>query len=151
MWKVILALIVLGGSFAGGFWTGRGNKEVEIREVKTKGETIVKTVEKIRWKERIVHPDGTIVEREHEEDRDTKTHDKETVSEKDKSVRPTQSNYSLGIAYWASFREPLPEQSKGISYDAVELRVGRRIVGDFWIDLGYRLDRSLSLGVRAEF
>jgi hypothetical protein len=153
MWKVVTAIVILLGSFAGGLYIGRGHSgEVITKEIKVKGETIVKTIEKIKWRERIVQPDGTIIEREREEDRDTASHEKETTTNTDSSITSNRSKYSLGLAY----STPLSVQGtidnlKGNPYRNAEIRAGIRVLGPAWGEASYRLDNSVTLGIRLEF
>lgn len=148
-YRILAVLLCAVGLFAGGYWAGRGQREVVIQERVVKGETKVVTVEKIRWKERIVRPDGTIIEREREEDRDTGRTERETTVDRDEKSRPILASYSLGVRYWAPISSLTARPD--FSMQSLELTAGRRILGELWVDAGYRLDRSLSLGVRMQF
>lgn len=141
MWKIITALILLVGSFLGGFYTGRGNKQVEI--VEHTGETKIQYIDRIVTVTKIIKPDGTVEET-------TKTEDKQQTTDvktDDKSQKTTflVSNYSVGAKYWTRYGALDRDYVK-----STEIEIGRRIVGDIWAEIGIRKDQA-SVGIRVDF
>lgn len=145
MRNILIAAVVLIGTFGTGFYLGRGQVQVEEKIVYKEGETRI--IEKEVIREKIIRPDGTIEERVIEKDKDTdsKTRDTET----DKSVKPILAQYSLGLG----LRVDLGEINKlrEVSYENVVITGGRRLLGPLWLDGSVGLDKQITVGVRYEF
>lgn len=144
MYKYIFALALLIGVFGGGYYLGRGKREV-ITVEKT-GETHTVYRDRIVTVMKTVHPDGTVTEITKTEDKsggtDSITHDKSN------QTRSLASNYSIGLKYWQRYADGIVPAPRDLGrYEAV---VGRRIIGDMWVDLGVRKEEA-ALGVRLEF
>jgi hypothetical protein len=150
MWKIILPVVLAIGLFAGGFYIGRGNKEVEIREIRTKGETVTKIVDRIVTVTRTVHPDGTVEEKTTTENKDTNIKDKEKSTDRDSLTSSNTSNYSLGVHYWIPLSSRILDPET-YSIKAVDVSIGRRLIGDIWVDGSYRFNGDLALGIRLQF
>jgi hypothetical protein len=137
-YTLIGLLLLLGGTAAGGYYLGRGQREVIVKE----GKTI--TVERVRTVvvTKTVHPDGTTTET-------TSTTDKETEKEKtkkDSTSTPMLSDYSVGVKYWMG-----QGRSPTNYYGNVEVTAGRRLVGDVWLEAGViplQLQGSIGFSVR---
>lgn len=158
MYKVVATLVVLLGVFLGGFYTGRGQKEVQIveKKVEVKGEDKTQIV----YRDRIVvhtvtkYPDGTTVTQEKVTDQDTtKTEDKKVETIASSSSNKTisnLSNYSLGLREHLNYTALLPT-SESLRH-GLEFTAGRRLFGDIWLDLGVMPDsHDISLGIRVDF
>jgi len=105
-------------------------------EVKT--EVVTKTV--TITKERIVQPDGTVIEREVA----TENNSSATAS---KTIEKALPGWSLGAAY-----RPRLERITEYQWDAWEISGGRRLVGNTWLTLQVNpLRREIGLGVSYEF
>lgn len=150
MWKIILPLLLAIGLFSGGFYLGRGDKQIEERIIVKKGETEVKIIERTVEKIRIVKPDGTVIEKEIVKDKDSKTKEKDKISESESIISPVMSNYSVAASVWVPLDKRLIDR-RTYSIDSIEVSVGRRLLGDAWVDAGYRLNNELSLGLRLQF
>ncbi len=152
--KYTLGLILLIVSFGGGYYSGKGNKEVQIQEkiVEIKGEKEIVVKDNIITVTKIVRPDGTVEETTKTEEKKTVEKSKEVSSEKDivSISKPVLSNYSLGLKYWALAADEsiVRDVSKP---DRYELVLGRRIVGEVFLNASYRLDKQASIGVSINF
>lgn len=148
MWKVIVALVVALALFGAGYYLGHGQIEIITREIK--GETVTQTVTKVVTVERIVHPDGTVqqrtITRDEDRNQESKTNTKQQVTTNSKSYIP---NYSIGIRYWANYSNLLAD-STSLETSRLELSIGRRLLGNLWLEAGARTN-SASLGLRVEF
>lgn len=144
--KYIIGLAVAVALLVGGYYLGKGQKEVITEEkiVYKEGET--KIIEREIIKEKIIRPDGTIEERTIEKDKSTEEKSKEIEREKSQSVTPILSRYSLGAKYWPdlSIRQQWNK-------DNLEITTGYRVWGEAWVDVGYKLDNSVSLGLSLKF
>lgn len=146
MYKIfgILTAVTIAG--AAGFYYGSGRgKTVTVEKEVVRTET--------RWKDRIVtvirtiKPDGTVVE-------ETRTEDKEGSSVKDKqndvvTTMPVLAKYSLGASYGVRYRDLLGDVSRP-NPDRGEMRLGRRILGPVWGEVGLGL-KQVTFGIRYEF
>lgn len=150
-YKILGVLIILLGVFLGGFYSGRGEKQVETVEkvVEKQGEVQVVYRDHIITVTKIVKPDGTVTEVTKTEDQDKKTDTKTDVVTDDKQVitTPQLSRYSLGL--FGQIRDiqlsQLPRPQLGVS-------AGVRVVGDIWAKLGIvPADKSISLGIDIHF
>lgn len=152
--KYFLIAIAALALFVGGFYVGRGQKQVEIQEkvVTVKGETEIVIRDKIVTVTRVVRPDGTIEESTRTEDRDRKesSRSEEVAKEKSKVTRSIASQYSLGLKYWVPNSDIL-DVGRVRNINNYEVQVGRRLVGDVWIQGGYRLDKQVSIGLQLQF
>lgn len=152
--KYFLIAVAAIAIFTGGFYIGRGQKEVEIQEkvVTVKGETQVVVRDRIVTVTRVVKPDGTIEESTRTEDRDRKetSRSEEVAKEKSKVTRSIASQYSLGLKYWVPNSDIL-DVGRVRDMNNYEVQVGRRLVGDVWIQGGYRLDKQVSIGLQLQF
>jgi hypothetical protein len=59
-----------------------------------------------------------------------------------------RTEYSLEVSYARSFSELIP---KSFSYRDLEVKVGKRIFSTVWLTGGYRLNNTISIGIRLEF
>jgi hypothetical protein len=154
MSKYIAGLIALAAVFLGGFYVGRGQKEIEIQEkiVEVKGETTTVYRDRIVTVTKVVKPDGTTEETTRTEEKEGRKEEKtvDKSKEKDSATRSIASNYSLGLKYWASLDD---KSSVGNVRDTgkYELTAGRRLLGDVWLGVGYKLDKQVSLGISVHF
>jgi hypothetical protein len=134
-YSLIGLLILLITCTAGGFYLGKG--EVITKE----GKTI--TIEKIRTVTvtRTIRPDGTVEEKTTTEDRAVET--KKTK----KNTAPALADYSVGSKYWMS-----RERMQKSTLSNVEITVGRRLLGDIWIEAGVLpVDLEIAVGISAKF
>lgn len=136
MQKIAIAVVV---AFVAGaalvYW--RFPRTVTLpAEVKT--EVVTKTV--TVTKERIVQPDGTIIERETaKEDASSST--------ASKTIEKALPGWSLGAAY-----RPRLERITEHQWDAWEISAGRRLIGPTWVTVEVNpLRKELALGLRYEF
>lgn len=136
MQKVIIAIVaafVAGAALV--YW--RFPRTVTLpAEIKT--EVVTKTV--TVTKERIIQPDGTIIEREvKKEDASSST--------ASKAIEKALPGWSLGVAYRPDLSRLLEHQK-----DAWEINAGRRLVGPTWVTVEVNpLRKELALGLRYEF
>lgn len=146
-YKLLLSIILIGIIGVGCFYLGKGQKEVVTEEKIVYKEGKERIVEKEIIREKIIRPDGTIEERIIEKDKDTDRRDKEIDRDSSTKVTPILSNYSLGIKYWPSV------DSQILKYDHrnIEITAGYRVWGEAWVDVGYKLDNSVSLGLSFKF
>lgn len=150
--SVTLLIVVILTSAGTGFYFSTGNKEIKIQEkiVYKEAETKIEYRDRTVIKERIVYPDGTIIEKEIAKDVDKST-DKKTVENdksKDTTSKPVLAKYSLGLQYYVQYSEllNLPNYSDPRNWNAV---LGYRMLGPIWIEAGAGL-KELTLGVRVE-
>jgi hypothetical protein len=152
--KYTVGLLVAIGVFIGGFYLGKGQKQVEIQEkiVREKGEKEIVIRDKIITVTKILKPDGTIEETTKTEDKQSAEKSKSSSTEKDKVVvsTPILSKYSLGLKYWADVTDKLDE-GKLKDKNKYEITAGYRMIGEVWGTIGYKLDNSLSLGLSLQF
>lgn len=141
--KLLTAVLVMLASFAGGFYYGKGEREVVT--ITKKGETHTVFKDRIVTVTRIIRPDGTVEETTKTEEKEGSKDTKNT--EKDTKSKPILADYSVGAKYWAG---------KGRDIDSylrnTEVMVGRRMIGDIWLEAGVLpVDMQLSLGVSFKF
>lgn len=137
---ILLSAILIAG--LAGYWIGRGDKQVEVREVRVKGDTVEKVVERIVEKVRTVKPDGTVEEKEIT--RDVTKDKKETIvsNEKDTKVTPLLPKYGVGAGVLTGV-DNFPEVGYYVN--------GRyRIVGSIWVESSINTRRDVSLGISVE-
>lgn len=139
---VYIALLLLAGAFAGGYYLGHGRVETVIKETEGKERVVYK--DRIVTVTRVVKPDGTVTETTRTEDR-SGSRDTETTG-RDSSTKPALADYSLGAGYVVRSVSSVGNTS----LSAFEIRGGRRVLGDIWGEIGLRND-SLALGVRYEW
>lgn len=128
-----------------GYYQGKGQREIQI--IEKVGETRTEWRNRIVTVTRVVRPDGTT-----EESTSTRDEERESSSRsssRDNQSRPVLSNYSLGLSYWASYSSPIQDLSTA-DLRRIELHLGRRIVGEVWVEIGVR-EESFSLGVSTKF
>jgi hypothetical protein len=149
IYKIIIVLGLAIGIFLGGYYTGKGDKEVQTQEkvVYKEGEQKIVYQDRIVTVTKVVHPDGTTEETTKTEDKNqtTDTRTAEGQTDKKQDTKVALSNYSIGTRYWASFQSPLET-----SYGNIEINAGRRIIGDVWADIGVKKDAA-SVGIRIQF
>lgn len=153
--KYIIGLVVAAGLFLGGFYTGRGQKQVEVQEkvVTIKGETLTVFKDRIVTVTKIVRPDGTVEETTRTEEKEGKKETKtaEKKKETDSVTTSIASKYSLGLKYWASFDDKFSDTRETVrDTGRYEVTAGYRLMGDVWLEAGYRLDKQVSLGLRVQ-
>lgn len=140
-WKLLLTALVLGGTFLGGLYIGKGQKEVVTIE-KT-GKTVVKYKDRIVTVTKIIKPDGTIEETTKTEDREGST--KEKTVDNSSTTKSLASDYSIGAKYWIRGLEE-------VEYRNVEITAGRRMFGEIWLDVGVLpLEREVAVGLSFKF
>lgn len=149
-YKIIAALLLLLGVFAGGYFTGKGQREITERLVVKEGETRTITVEKIVTVIRTVKPDGTVEEKTETADRTIdKNKDISEVS-KDSSSKLSVNQWGVGGLVKASLKDSTIEDLKvpKLEYGVVG---SMRVIGDIWADLQVTTDKQLGIGLRVEF
>jgi hypothetical protein len=142
--KALLWLLSCVACFAGGLaLQSEPEPQVIVQKVVQEGKKETVFVDKIVT--RIVKPDGTVIERQHDKQQTTK---QETVkrSEKPVVVLSNRTKYSLDVSYLPSLRE-LPSSRD------VEVDVGYRLgQSNAWLTTGYSVKyNQVSLGIRYEF
>lgn len=140
--KIGAGLVLLLAVFASGYWVGRGDKQIETREVRIKGDTVEKIVEKIVEKTRTVKPDGTVTETEIV--RDKVQDKKETVvsNEKDTKITPYLPKWGVGSGAIVGV-DNFPEVGYYVG--------GRyRVLGSVWVESSVNTDKQVSLGISLE-
>ena len=149
-----LGVLLLLGSFGGGYYMGTGNKEIQIQEKIIYKEQEVKIEYRDRTviKERTITPDGTITEREIDRDvsKDTETHTSEKETDKSETTKSLLTNYSLGLRISIDYNEIITPKSEALDVNNYDVILGRRLIGPSWIELGGNL-KHITLGVRYEF
>jgi hypothetical protein len=152
--KYFIAAILALALFVAGFYTGKGQKEIEIQEkvVQIKGETQVLIKDRIVTVTKVVRPDGTVEEITRTEDKDRKetSRSEEIAKEKSKVTRSIASQYSLGLKYWVPNSDIL-DVGRVRDINNYEVQVGRRLVGEVWLQGGYRFDKQVSIGLQLQF
>jgi len=163
--KVGIGLVTMLLIFLAGFWTGKGQKEIEVQyqdrvvEKEVKGETQIVYKDRVVTVTKTVKPDGTTTETTRTEEKskdETKTTEKTEVAKEESGNRtetPVSSNYSLGVSYVAvirSYNDLLPGLSPSVSN--IQITAGRRLLGDLWLDIGVApVGGVYSLGVSFKF
>jgi hypothetical protein len=140
--KILALIILLLITFAGGVYYGRGQKQIEVREVKVQGETVEKVVEKIVEKVRTVKPDGTVEEREITKDVLKDTTERTVSVDREKKETPILPKWSVGGGVISSYSKLLPPSYYG--------SVGYRALGPIWIE-ALAGTEHLGVGIRVEF
>lgn len=130
-YKILGCLLLIGVAFGGGFYTGKGQKQVEIQEhvVHEKGDTKTVIKDRIVTVTRTVKPDGTVTETTKTEDKDKTQEVKTSVTEKDTdtTIKPVLSTYSLGLAAAKRWDGDLLEKPDfGVT-------AGYRVLGEVWV------------------
>lgn len=146
-YKLLALLIVLAGTFVGGFFLGKGKKEVTTitkqgeKEVVYKDRIVTKIIEK--------KPDGTIIEKTVTEDKSGKTTEKQV--DKSTQVKSALAKYSLGLG----IERIVTTESIGKTFreytESYYGSVGVRVWGPAWAELQYQpRTNELRLGLRVE-
>jgi len=152
--KYVIGLVVTVAIFLGGYYMGKGQTRVEIQEkiVREKGEKEIVIRDKIITVTKIQKPDGTIEETTKTEDKQSAEKSKSSSTEKDKVVvsTPILSKYSLGLKYWASIDDKLDE-GKLKDKNKYEVTAGYRALGEIWVVTGFKLDKSVAVGLQLQF
>lgn len=163
--KYTIGLLLLAITFLGGYYSGKGDREVQIQEkiVTEEGEKEIVIRDKIVTVTKIVRPDGTVEETTKTEDKKTAEKTSSSSSEKDKSVvsKPILSKYSLGLKYWTPLadkrvegqegRDPLDTGRDIRSYRNWEATLGYRVMGEVWVIGGYKFSNEVSVGLQLQF
>jgi len=151
--KYTIGFLVVLAAALGGFYVGRGQKQVEIQEkvVTIKGETLTVFKDRIVTVTKIVRPDGTVEETTRTEEKEGKKETKiaEKKKETDSVTTSIASTYSLGLKYWAPLSD-IPNVSRARVMDNYEVTAGYRLLGDVWLEAGYKLDKQVSVGLRVQ-
>lgn len=139
-------LILLLGSGLGGFYLGRGQKEVQI--VEKEGKAVIQYKDRVVTVTKTIKPDGTVTEitKTEEKSRDTEIDTRSS----DTTTKSLSSTYSLGLKYWLPISIDIINPAQ-YSLEGLEITGGYRLVGDSWLDLGVKLDRSVALGLSVKF
>lgn len=147
-------LVLLTGAVAAGYYLGKGQKEVTVEEkiIYKKGEERIQYRDRTIIKERIVAPDGTITERETTKDiaQEIERRSTELAQEMVSKSKPVLSNYSLGLKYWLPLSDKIVN-AESYGTEQLEITAGRRLLGEIWLDAGYKLDNSFSVGLSLRF
>lgn len=133
-WALLL-LVITGGI---GYYLGSSQVQTQYVEGEVKVITRVVTVEKI------VQPDGTVIERTIT---DNSTREERTEST---TTTPALAQYSLGVQYISSYKDLLDNPQEMRNPDRYVLVGGRRLLGPVWGELLLGT-KQLGLGVRYEF
>ena len=139
--NIIIVLVLVLAAAGIGFYYGRGDKQIEIHEIK--GETHVEFRDRIVTVTKTIQKDGTVIETTKTEEINRETDIK--VVEKDSKSTPVTSKYSLslGITSLTGLASP---------YDPSNYYVGAgtRVFGPVWLEGSVRGDKSITLGIRYE-
>lgn len=153
-YKILGVLLLLAACVLGGFYLGKGQKEVQVQEkiVYKEGETKIVYKDRTVIHEKIVKPDGTVIERDITKDisQEVERRSKEIAEQMIKNTKPVLSNYSLGVKYWLPVSMDVLH-SDTYKLNNTEIQAGRRLMGEVWGQVGYKLDNSISLGVSVQF
>lgn len=147
MWKLGVAVVVLLGSFGGGYYYGSGQKEIQV--VTEKGETQIVEREKVITRIVEVLPDGTKRETIREEESKREETNRTVI------VNPTPANredYRVGVAYWASSTSDVLGSGRGS--DGIGFSVSRRLLGPAWVEVSARPigpKKEVALGVSVQW
>ncbi len=142
-WSLYIVFIAAAG--ATGYWQGLSNRKVVT--IEHAAETLIEYRDRIVVHEKIIHPDGTIEERDTTHDTATDTH--HTESDSSTTSTPSLPEYAFGLRYDTKYSDLLPSIIRP-DIGAAEVTVGRRILGPVWVEVGAGVQR-FSLGVRYEF
>lgn len=157
-YKIIAGLILLVGCFLGGFYTGRGQKEIQIveKKVEVKGEDKVEIIYRDRIVEHTItkFANGTtIIADKVTNENTTKNEEKKIEAKSDISkstTTSTASNYSLGLREHMNYSALLPTSTS--LKNGAEVTAGRRLFGDIWLDIGVMpVNHDISIGIRVDF
>lgn len=164
---LLLAALVLLGS---GYYYGSKNSKPQVK-IETKEVIVEKVVEKkvfieVKAKEEhektkivvVKSKDGTetttteITKDTKEDSSITATSDKQSdkLASKETTVTPVSKKYRVG----AMAVEVLPKLSTPLDFTKpdYQVMVGRRVIGDLWVDAGYQIKtNSVLLGISWEF
>lgn len=161
--KYTVGLLVALITFGAGYYSGKGDREVQIQEkvVYEKGEKEIVIRDKIVTVTKIVKPDGTVEEVTKTEDKQVAEKSTSTSTEKDKVVvsTPKLSKYSLGLKYWIPLSDKSSIEGNTVPMNAYAHRnienweavLGYRVAGEVWVIGGYRFSNEVSLGVQFQF
>lgn len=141
--KILLAFLLLVAAFAGGFFLGKGEKQ--IVEHVTEGKERVVTKTRTVTVTKVIRPDGTIEEKTETKDSQA---DKETKkTETSKESKPALADYRVGAKYWLDGKTIGDWQ-----YRQVEVTGARRLLGDVWGEVGILpIKREVSVGLSVQF
>lgn len=142
LYKILGVLLLAAGLFLGGYYSGKGDKEVQI--IEKVGETRTVYKDRIVTVTKIVRPDGTVEETTKTEEKEGSS--EETTVDRDTHTKPALSDYSLGAKYWRDYESLLSDDHLG----SLEVTAGRRLLGEVWLDMGVR-KQSFAVGVSVNF
>lgn len=129
--NLLIATVVLLGSFLGGFYYGKGQNQVEIQEkvITKEGESKVEYKDRIVTVIKTVQPDGTVTETTKTEEKAGTKETKTQVSENDKDTKitPVLSRYSLGVVAAKRWDQNL------LSTPDWGATAGLRVLGEVWV------------------
>lgn len=150
--KIAIVLLLALGIFGGGFYLGKGNKEVVIQEKIIKGDTVIKEVETIVTVTKTVHPDGTTTETTTTDTKQKDTHEQESTTDKSSSSKSIASNWGVGIGVVASLKDAIDNKSvKELPKPDYYGMISHRVLGDIWVDLQANTNKEIAGGIRVEF
>lgn len=146
--KLVLGLVVLGGAFAGGYYSRKPETRVE-----TKTNTVTEQVDRVITK--VVTVKETAPDRTVKETVTTETTQDKTVKQVEKAqdkgaaplsnkVQTLRNTYSLGLKWQPDWRDRtwVPSQAEA----------GYRVLGDLWVTGGFDWkNHGLLVGVRYDF
>lgn len=146
MYKLLGIILLVLGAALGGYFYGKGNKEVQTITIEGKKE--VQIVERIKTVTRTVKPDGTITETTETKDKTENT--KEKTRETETVSKPSLSKYSLSLGLHINYEDVL-KLSKP-TYDKYYVGAGVRVLAlPLWLETTYTpATRDITLGVRGE-
>lgn len=149
-----IGVLLLALAFAGGYWAGHGDREIQTvvqeKRIEVAGRERVVIRDRIVTVTRTVQPDGTVTETTRTEEK-SKEKEKEseqvaTETKEASKVGPGASHYSLGLLYRPAFGTALGRPD----FSQVGIEAGVRVLGPAWIQLGIDGRREVTLGVRVE-
>jgi hypothetical protein len=152
--KYLIGIAIAVAVFLAGLYTGKGQTQVQVQEkiVEKAGETTTVYRDRIVTVTKVQKPDGTIEETTRTEEKEGRKEEKLVVREKDKSTvtTPNLSKYSLGLKYWAPISDIL-DVGRVKDSKNYEITAGYRVLGEVWLQTGYKLDKQVSLGIAVQF
>lgn len=136
-YKILVALVLLGGAFVSGYYTRSPNTVVETKlEIKEVEKVITK-----RITEKETKPDGTVKETTTENISEVTT--KKSDEKKVAQIVPQEAQYIIGVQWGLS---------RDMDYVPDQVQVGRRVIGSIFGTAGYSLQhKQVLVGIQVEF
>lgn len=148
-YKILAGLILILAVFLGGYYSGKGDVEIQTVEkiVEREGKTVTVVKDHIITVTKTVEPDGTTTEVTKTEDKSTDKTKETHVTDLDKSTvtTPVLSRYSLGL--FGQVRDIQVSKLQEV-HPQLGISAGVRTFGDVWLKLGViPADKSIQLGL----